>query len=729
MSKTQSSCLLVSNSPVYSKWMIVFGCFVILALTWFAYWPITECGFIWDDDAYVTQNMTLRDVAGLKRIWLEPGAVPQYYPMVHTTFWCEYHLWELNPLGYHLVNVSLHLLVALLWWRVLSSMGMSHAYLAALLFAIHPVHVESVAWITERKNILSGVFYLLAAWNYWHFFTLEKNSGYKRWSWYGLALLCFVCALLSKSVTATLPAALILVLWYHRGRFPYKDLLFLVPFFLVGIVSGLYTAHLEESLVGAHGQEFNQSIVERTLLAGSIVWAYIGKLLWPAELIFFYPRWRILPFEIMSWLTVVSILFVAWMFLKNRKVWGGQFQVCWFYFIGTLFPALGFFNVFPMKFSWIADHFQYLASMGILVFIAMGLGKIKHHCPRVGLLLIVLIIGGLTFRTRAQVPVYQNTQTLWEHVVAHNSSSWAAKNNLGTLYANAGHQAKALSLFRQSLVLNRQQTKANENMGSYYYKQQQWQLAAFYYQTCLQREPGNVSIRLKLVTTLRRGGKRQQALKQAAQCVKRHPQFAQAWVESAMLFEQLNRPGKAIKAWQRAIKIQPEKAYWHYQLGVVAMQANQVQRAIDAQQKASQLAPSMAAPYSQLAQLAVMQSKWGQALTLIDHARKLEPDNQAVTQRLIWLYSTIEQADQSHKALALKLTLQQIPDEIKQCQDLNMVQTYAAAFAANKKFEQAIQWQTHAQTLSPELDLADTESALVRQRLNLYLNQQSYTQP
>src|SRR5215831_21076118 len=228
---------------------------LIVLLVLLVYLPVLHSGFIWDDDSYVTENPTLRSLDGLRRIWFEVGAVPQYYPMVHSTFWLEYHLWGLNPVGFHLVNVLLHAAAAILLWQVLKRLKIPAAWLVATIFALHPIEVESVSWVTERKNVLSAVFYFAAALAYFRFAppteSVVRNS--RRWYWYAGALILFLAALLSKTVTCSLPAALLLVCWWKKGRVQWSDLLPLLPFLAVGAGLGLLTAGMEKYRVGAHG--------------------------------------------------------------------------------------------------------------------------------------------------------------------------------------------------------------------------------------------------------------------------------------------------------------------------------------------------------------------------------------------------------------------------------------------------------------------------------------------
>jgi hypothetical protein len=376
---------------------------VLLALA--AYAPVISGGFIWDDDAYVTENATLRSVDGLRRIWFEPIASPQYYPLVFTTFWAEYRMWGLSPAGYHLTNVLLHGFNGVLLWFGLRALRAPAPWLIAAVFVLHPVHAESVAWVTERKNVLSGLFYLAAALAYFRFSPPEAGDTRHphRWGWYFVALGLFVCALLSKTVTATLPAALLLMLWWRRGSVRWRDVVPLAPFFLAGVVLGLYTVWLEKHHVGATGQDWTLSPVDRCLVAGRALWFYAGKLGWPADLSFIYPRWSVdagAAWQYVYPVAVVVVLVGLW--VARRRVGLGPLVACLF-FAGTLFPALGFFDVYPMRFSFVADHFQYLASAGLLAcLVAAGQAAMRRllrpgsWMPMAAGLALLLVLGFLT---------------------------------------------------------------------------------------------------------------------------------------------------------------------------------------------------------------------------------------------------------------------------------------------------------------------------------------------
>jgi hypothetical protein len=208
----------------------------VLILTLIVYWPALQGGVLWDDSAHLTRP-ELQSSSGLLRIWFDPVATQQYYPLLHSAFWFEHKLWGDAVLGYHLVNVLLHMLSVALVYSILQKLKIPGALLAAAIFAVHPVMVESVAWMAEQKNTLSAVFYLSAMRIY-----LDFDQSRERWRYF-IAMALFVLGLLTKTVTATLPAALLVIFWWQRGTLSWKrDVLPLAPFFLLGIAAGLKTS-------------------------------------------------------------------------------------------------------------------------------------------------------------------------------------------------------------------------------------------------------------------------------------------------------------------------------------------------------------------------------------------------------------------------------------------------------------------------------------------------------
>lgn len=451
-----------TNGPAVLPFVAAIALVLLVAC---AYVPVYSAGFIWDDDDYVTKNKELRTSLGLRNIWFDTRATPQYYPLVHTTFWIEYQLWGLDARGYHVVNVLIHVGTALLLWRLLAAWRVPGSWWIAAVFALHPVHVESVAWVTERKNVLSGLFYMLAAHCYTRWAGWNKDESLPSpgpdnrvaaTGWYALALVFFLAALLSKTVTVTLPAALLLIAWWKDAPRLARHAIAAIPFFTIGIPLAWQTARLERFQVGAQGEAFEYGLWERIYLAGRIPWFYAMKLLVPVDLSFIYPRWDIAKFETpwLAWTAATVALLIA--FTVSVRWWGKAPLIAVLFFGGTLFPALGFLNVYPFKYSFVADHFQYLASIGIVGLWVGGVAYLVERDSRWKVAASVL--GGamlltLSVLTFQQARVYHSRETLWSDVLEKNPTSSLALQGLAAERMHAEDYAKAEELYRQAIPL------------------------------------------------------------------------------------------------------------------------------------------------------------------------------------------------------------------------------------------------------------------------------------
>ena len=411
------------------------------------------------------------------RIWSELGATQQYYPLLHSAFWLEHRLWGDSFLGYHIANVALHSASAWLLVRILRRLAVRGALLAGLIFALHPIAVESVAWISEQKNTLSACFYLASAYVYLGFAekaglkastTAEKASTTNvgngavvvptfRSAGYWIAFALFICALLTKTVTATLPAALLLVFWWKHGKLDARrDVLPLVPWFIVAAIAGAFTAWFERTIIGASGEDFALTLVERALLAGRVVWFYLGKLFWPGHLIFVYPRWEIDASVWWQYLFpgAAVALAVGLAILVVRHGRRGPLAG-YLYFCGTLVPVLGFFDVFPFLFSYVADHFQYLASLGVIVPVASALAmasdRLNAQQRRIAVVIGAALIAVLGVTTWNRSGVYRDAETLYRDTIARNPDAWMAFQNLGTELAAQNRLDEAIEAYEGAL--------------------------------------------------------------------------------------------------------------------------------------------------------------------------------------------------------------------------------------------------------------------------------------
>lgn len=461
----------------------------------------TSFKYIWDDDKYVIENTHLRSFDGLSRIWIEVGATPQYYPVTFTSFWIEYALFAtttgpnppgLHPAVPHTTNLLLHLAAVLLLWMILRKLNIPGAFLAAALFAVHPIHVESVAWVTERKNVLSLAFALAALWVYLRYAGLiaapqkpaprpkkseedEDEEGVQLslpdepWRLYALFLCLFVAGVLSKTTVSVLPGVILVIVWWKRGRLSVQDLKPLIAPILIGLGAGSITSYLERSPyhVGASGTDWDYGVADRIVLAGQVSWFYVGKLLlphpfvigearfaglndpswttinapawlksWlPDPLMFNYPRWELDAAKPLQWLGVAGVLGVVGALWALRQRIGRGPIACVLIYLGCLVPAMGFVNVFPMRFSWVADHFAYVASIGLFVMAGAGGAMLARRLNRpipglvVGAVVVVLLMGVSVIHSHS----LKDATTLWGSTLARNDRSWLAAGNLGAL--------------------------------------------------------------------------------------------------------------------------------------------------------------------------------------------------------------------------------------------------------------------------------------------------------
>jgi tetratricopeptide (TPR) repeat protein len=513
-------------------WLLGWG--ALVAVTLLAYIPAYRAGFIWDDPDYILNNPTLRSPEGLARMWTDRQSLPQWYPLVHTTFWVEYQLWETHPAGYHVVNVILHACGALVLWRLLKRLHLPGAWLAACLFAVHPVHVESVAWVTERKNVLSLLLYLLSMSAYVRAIDLQPDRPPRDapvLSWYAGSLALFLGALFSKTVTCSLPAAMLLVIWWKTGRIRARDVAWLVPFFAIAIYLALGTAQLERVRVGAQGHEWQYAdtalgdVLARTIIAGKALWFYAWKLVWPAKLAFVYERWTIEWRDLLQYIFPVSALTViVALFLLRRRIGRGP-VVAVLYFAGTLFPALGFFNVFPHRYAFVADHFQYHASIGLIALAAalVARGMTRFSFP-VRALIALLLILPLAVLTYSQAQVYRSPITLWDDTVHKSPNNWMPWTNLGNALVAAKLTEQALPHYEKALELAPHVDDVQYNAGHLRARQRRYRDAEQHFRRAVEIKPT----------------------------------YVPAWESLGDLYaDELNEPRKAIDAYQRAHEIAP----------------------------------------------------------------------------------------------------------------------------------------------------------------------------
>ena len=654
------------------------------------YSPAFGGSLLWNDPDYVTKP-ALRSLQGLCRIWTQVGATEQYYPVLHSAFWIEHRLWGDSVTGYHAVSVGFHAvatgLLALILWELgpsarfpeASSFPRAAVALAALLFAFHPVCVESVAWISEEKNTLSLVFYLGSALAYLRF----RERG--RAPLYALAFVLYGLAILSKSVTATLPATLVVVQWWRHGRLSWRrDILPLVPWCALGALVGLLTAWVERRYGGAAGEGFDLPALGRVMLAGHIVWFYVAKAVLPVSLAFFYPRWTIDTTQVAQALPSLGVLAVtAFLFLRRDR--GRAGLALWLLFVGALFPVLGFMNVYGFVFSYVADHWQYMTLPVVAAAAAAGAVALCERVPLPASLrlapggALVALMAVLSFREAGQ---YKEVETLYRSTLQRNPGAWLAHTNLGTLLLNQGHPDQALAEFRAALAIVPRYPEIHSNAGD------------------------------ALVAL----GRAPEAITEYARAVALEPRYTPALINLAHTLVAARKPAEAIAPYKAALELQPSHIEWRIDLGVALAEAGRPAEAIDSYEAALRLDPRRADAHANLANALLQVGRPDAALAHLRTAYALAPGDSRLSHNLgVFLYTRATQAaaagDLSRAIAGYREAVAVAPDFAEARADLGLAEVMAG-FP-----DRAVDGLREAVRLKPESALAHAYLGLALSRL------------
>jgi len=581
----------------------VFG-LVLTAVTIFAYRPAWNGGFLWDDDAYVTNNELLTAPDGLRRIWFSLDSPSQYFPLVYTTFRIEHALWGLNPSSYHWVNLLLHVANALLVWRVLARLKVPGAWLAGAIFALHPVQVESVAWITERKNVLMGFFFLLTLLA-WIAFVDERTK--RPWRFYGLALILYALALSAKTTACTLPAALLLILWLQKKSINMRRLVQVVPFIILGIGMGLLAVWWERYHQGTRGVLFAFGPIERILIASRAVWFYLGKLIWPASLTFIYPRWTISlanPLDY-AWLLAGAGL-CALIYFARRYV-GRSVEVATVFFVATLSPILGFIMLYTFRYTFVADHYQYLACIGPIALVSAGVASLSNAFGGSGRRFIfgaaVCFVAMLTLLTWRQSAMYTDIEALWRTTLARNPACWMAHNNLGIVLFQKGEIDEAIAHYRKTLQMWPDFSDADYNLGNALLQKGEIDEAIVHCRRAVMIQPNDPDAQVALGNALARKGLTDDAIVHYLRATEIRPYYVSAHYDLSGLLLRKGEMDAAISHCQAALSIQPEHAEARINLAIALDQKGQIADAIVNYEKALANSPRSVPAQNNLAWL------------------------------------------------------------------------------------------------------------------------------
>jgi tetratricopeptide (TPR) repeat protein len=596
---------------------------LIAGLTLAIYWPALRGGFVWDDGWYLTTNPLLDDASGLWKFWFQPGAWVEYYPLQETVQWIQWQLWHSDTLGYHLTNVVLHVINALLVWRLLGKFGLRRAWIGGLIFAVQPVQVESVAYISELKNVLSLPFFLLAMDAWMDHEATGSPRDYRR------AFGFFTVAMLCKISMAPFPAAMLLYAWWKRGHVRWADAKAAAPFLLVAAVLS-YASIWAGGAYLAHGHDQSPASpldgpLSRVDAAGLNAAVYFGRFFLPVDSLLVYPQWPLHPghpVEYTPWLVGLGVLVVLWM---KRASWGRHVLLGLGFFFIFLLPFLGFMSVSYMDFTWVMDHFLYIPSIG-LIGLGIAAGEdLDARLPLITRPLAVAVVGAMAWQSHALAGFFVSEEELWSHILQRNPNVWLAHHDLGCNLLDQGRYQEALVQLQEATRQRPDFSDGFYNLGVVLGKLGRTAEAEAQYREALRINPQNTRAFLNLGESLLRSGRTDEAESLFREGLKIEPDDASLNTNLGGLLMTKGRTSEAIALYERAVALDPKLAQLQYDLGVALMSTGGLTEATEHLQAAAALDPQSATMHENLGVALARQGRLGEAIEQFQIVLQLDP--------------------------------------------------------------------------------------------------------
>ena len=600
---------------------------VLVIAVFVSYQPVWRAGYVWDDFVVLVQNTCIAGPLGLKEIWTTSAA--DICPLTLTTFYFEHALWGFGPRMYHLVNVAQHAASAVVLWRVLRGLEVPGAWLGAALWAVHPVEVESVAWVIEMKNTQSGLFFLLSI----HFFLKWLKTGQPAWAGrdFALMLACAFLAMASKSSTVVLPVVLYLCAWWMQGRVDRRVVVGSIPvFFLSGVASvvSLWTQH--EALSDGNNQ-WVRTWPERVAASGDAVWFYLAKLIWPHPLVTIYPRWQIDAGAVSSYLPMAAVIIVLVVLWANATRWARPWFMAFAFFLVALLPAVGLFDNIIFRYSLVFDHLQYLASMGPLALAGAGMFELGRRLSPVHPRMRVILAGGilalLGLLTWQRARTFHRDVTLWTATLAINPACWVAYNNLGCDAFNSDDFDQAMRYYRRALALNPSDATTHFNMGKALVSKGRTGDGIAELREACQLIPSFLQAHNDLGTVYLKNGSTDEAIEQYEKALVINPRLPVAYYNLGMAFSQKGRLDDAIAQYQKSIELYSTDGKVHNNLGTAWAQKGRLDDALAEFQKAVALDPKNFEAHRNLGSAYLQQRQLDSAIEQFNAAVALNPSD------------------------------------------------------------------------------------------------------
>lgn len=592
------------TSPANRK-ILLLQVLAIVAMTFWIFWPVMDGGWLWDDDSDISLNPVIHDPNGLWKIWFQPGALIDYYPIKASAQWLQWQLWHTNTFGYHLTNVILHIISALLVWNLLSKFGLKLAWLGGLLFAVHPIQVESVAWMAELKNTLSLPPLLLAMCFYIDYDTYKKPKDYF------LSLGLFLTAMLCKTTMVMFPIIILLYAWWKRATIRWPDFKAGIPFFAISFILGMVTIFVGGWFAQSHNTPPKiipiSGFFSHLALAGTCLSFYFYKCFWPLPLLPIYPQWAInpySPFQFLSWLVLGGA--IAWFWTK-RADWGKHVLLGLGFFLINLLPFIGFYSVSYMGIAWVMDHFLYIPVIGLIGLLVAGLGDIKDRLSAsfrsIAVGMITLIVALMSWESHEYAGRFVDQETLWTYTLTYNKQAWLAHNNLGNILQEKGLVPEAIEHFKEALLINPGYALGHYNLGNALAITGQTSEAMAQYEQAIKIDPDNPQAHYNFGNAFAQLGQFSQAIDQYTMAIKANPAFAEAHNNLGNALLLTKKFPEAIEHFKKAIKINPDYATAHSNLASAFEQTGQISQAIDQYEEVLKLAPDNTEARHRLEQL------------------------------------------------------------------------------------------------------------------------------
>jgi len=611
---------------------------IIFAVTFWIYWPALHGDFVWDDGWYLATNPLMIDRDGLWKFWFHPGSWVEYYPIQETVQWLQWQLWGDATLGYHLTNVLLHILNALLVWRLLTKFRLKYAWLGGLIFAVHPVQVESVAYISELKNTLSLPFFLLAMCRWIDFEEHQRDKDYY------VALVLFLTGMLCKITMAPFPAVMLLYAWWKRGRIQWIDFKRTVPFGIISVVLGLTTIWAGDTY-RAFGHEQPEIIPMGGFLyrldgVGLISTVYLARFFLPLDVMLVYPQWRVNPhalIEYVPWLIFGGGIYWLW---KKRQNWGKHVLLGLGFFLLNLAPFLGFIPVSYMSFTWVMDHLLYLPIVGLIGLIIAGIGDFQRRFPTdrpylMGAAMIMIAL--MALESRAFANLFINEETLWSYVLQRNPHVWLAHHDLGCNLMAQKRYAEALPHFEKVVQMNPNFADGHYNLGIALGKLDRTEEARQEYQKALQINPQDEKAYINLGDILFQEGRAEEAIQLYKHAVALIPNLALVHYNLGNALMHSGQLPEAIQELKTAVTLAPGLAQAHENLGAALAQSGDISAAIGQFQMAIQINPYYVVAHSNLGLAYAQTGRIPEAMEQFQQVLAIEPKNTNARESLLKL--------------------------------------------------------------------------------------------